>query len=161
MRPWFLIPLAFLASACGLVDPGGWRERDVYERELARWRAEGIHSYSFEMQKGCFCPPEEMVRVRVEVVADSIVAVHGVAGDTLIPRNPDYGYAAYQTVEGLFGVIEHALENDHEITVRYDRELHYPREINIDIPNTQDGGARISADGLQARSDPAVALRSD
>ncbi len=99
----------------------------------ALWEKAALSSYEYGYRKFCEChrdsPPETIVSVRDGEVfrvrhrpADSPVEVPADA--------KNLGY--YWTVEGLFDLVESALERGVEVRVAYDAALGYPREIYID-----------------------------
>lgn len=119
--------LHLIVAACA--DPLSGQQKDlVTNREL--WEAEAISEYSFRLQVLCFCPPEVTDPVILEISQDSIIAVVDAASGEPVESAR---FRNYYTVDGLFGVIENAIDREaHELVVTYDAVLHYPTRIVID-----------------------------
>jgi hypothetical protein len=99
----------------------------------ARWQGAALSMYEYGYHKYCEChresPPETVVSVR----NGTVVAVrHRPAGSDVEVPAADKNLGYYWTVEGLFGLIESALERGVQVRTVYDASLGYPREIYID-----------------------------
>ena len=95
-----------------------------------KWNAQKINNYEIEMQKICFCPPD-VVRLMIFVITDNeISSVRYADSDERV--DPNF-YDDYNTLNGLFELAEEALEqNPEELSVIYDDEYGYIKQISID-----------------------------
>jgi hypothetical protein len=95
-----------------------------------QWAAQNIADYKYTLRISCFCPPEVVGPVVIEVrnrAAASVTVVE--SGE---PANAQY-FSRYDTVEKLFAVIQAAMDdNADSISVTYDSALGYPTHISID-----------------------------
>lgn len=99
-------------------------------RGRERWAAAGMTAYQFHLRRSCFCSPEYMAEVIIEVVHGAIQTVR--YADTGEPIGADR-FFAYETVEDLFDIIENAIENDVVgVYVTYDIVDGYPLSVEID-----------------------------
>ena len=95
----------------------------------ARWEAQGLDDYVFELGTTCFCPPEYLGPFLVEVVDGSVASVAFADGTDADP--PSDG--PYRTVDDIFDVIETAIaEEADELRVTYDPETGVPVDLWID-----------------------------
>ncbi|MEM7415244.1 MAG: DUF6174 domain-containing protein [Gemmatimonadota bacterium] len=101
----------------------------AFYRQL--WESSAPASYSFALRHTCFCgiPVLEPVRVTVGpsgIVSQVFVSTNEPVGAELSEVWPD--------VDGLFSVLEDALERDAErIDVTWNTAMGYPAEIYIDF----------------------------
>ncbi len=112
--------------------PLGLAERDSLVRDAhahrAAWRARHIMDYRLRVAVGCFCPWPSTPAV-IDVRGGVVVALRDTSGRSAgPPREP---WSAY-TVEGMFDLIEHAVEKDDILDVSYDACLNYPTAIRGD-----------------------------
>lgn len=95
----------------------------------ARWEAQGLDDYVFELGTTCFCPPEYLGPFLVEVVDGSVASVAFADGSDADP--PADG--PYRTIGDIFDVIETAIaEEADELRVSYDPETGVPVDLWID-----------------------------
>lgn len=127
-RTWSLASgLVVVAAACSsAVGP----ELESLESARARWEAAGVTSYSFVMQRFCFCGHDLHRPVRIDVGSEGVLsAVYVDDGEPLgIPLDE------VDTIESLFAEIQDALDRDaHEVLAEYDAGLGYPKSVSIDF----------------------------
>jgi hypothetical protein len=127
--------LLFGCSLLGLGDD----QQDELAKHRTLWETRELSDYRLTLEKGCFCIPW-LYPATIVVLDDTVAAVlDPETGDTL--RNPRTGMSAlrrapdsYRTVDGLFGVIERAIQEDyHRLSVTYDEHLGYPERIDFEI----------------------------
>lgn len=99
----------------------------------ARWRAAALGDYEYGYHKFCEChrdaPPETLVTVR----GGEVVRVrHRPQGYALEVPAEDRNLQYYWTMEGLFDLLDSAIERGVTVRARYDAELGYPTELYID-----------------------------
>lgn len=123
--------LAFLVTAagCGILEPDGEARSDL-EVNRARWEEVRPQSYSMVLTRLCFCAPVGIGPVRIQVVGTT--AVERVYVDSGEPVSESLA-PHFPTVDGLFDVLEDALDRDaHQIRVTYDEDTGIPVDLWID-----------------------------
>ena len=121
-----LAAILLLASlACG--DSTG-PEMDRLSEQRALWEAQGLQNYTYDVQRVCFCPFREGVRVTVS--NGSVAGATDLAtGEVLEPSEVQF----YLTIDGLFDLVQNAYDrNAHEVQVEFDPSRGYPTRIYID-----------------------------
>ena len=126
-------------SGCGenSLDVGEVRDLAVAER---RWAERGFGDYAFVTRQTCFCSPELLLQVEVEVRGGQIASVRDVAADTLLSAELN---SARYTIEDLFLIIRQAAGNDlvTDVAVTFDPTLGYPVSAAISYdPSILDAG---------------------
>lgn len=119
--------LALLAvTACS--DPLG-PEEDAFQVARARWAAARVSSYTYDLQRLCFCGQEYTSVVSIVVEDDEIVsATYRDSGDPF--TDP---FTELYTVDDLFNEILDAIRREaYSLNVEYDPVLGYPTDIAID-----------------------------
>jgi uncharacterized protein DUF6174 len=117
------------ASSCRLlIGPDAGDTRDLRQAR-ERWASRGLSSYEYVVRNQCFCGYGG-VAVRVVVSQGSVQSVTVVAtGEPVDPTSR----AAYRDVEGLFGVIDDAIDQDAaRLDVDYDDLYGFPVRVFID-----------------------------
>ena len=97
--------------------------RDAHAHRTA-WRARHIMDYRLRVAVGCFCPWPSSPGV-LDVRNGRAVALRDSSGRATPLREP---WSAY-TVEGMFDLIEQAVEKNDILEVSYDACLDYPIAI--------------------------------
>lgn len=122
----------FAAFACS--DPLGPHEGRLEEARVA-WALAGPAGYEFVFQRFCFCGPDTVRPVRIDVRFGEVSAVTVVETD-----EPLADLSSFPTIEDLFAEIEDAIERDaYSLDARYDGDLGYPVDVSIDyIENAVD-----------------------
>lgn len=101
--------------------------RDLLAAET-KWRQNKPRSYSYTLQRSCFCMPEFLKPIQIEILGNTVTRAT-VEGVPL----PLERRANALTVEGLFEIIREAIDDKaHRIDVQYDAEYGFPRSISID-----------------------------
>ncbi len=118
--PLLIVPLAACAP-------------DELEAQRQVWAERGGSDYRVTVQRQCFCPDTDPVEVTVtggEVVQAIRSPLPGGTGSAEPLDAADY--EDWFTVDGLFAVVEAALEQADDVAVRYDPTLGHPTSIEID-----------------------------
>jgi len=121
---------AIVAAACGVTGPSGRHagEQARLDQARAQWRAQGIADYTYVFSRGCFCVEEAREPVTITVRGGAIASVVSVAGG--VSRGP----AQYPTVEGLFDLVQDAIDEDADaIRTEYDPARGYLASAWLDI----------------------------
>lgn len=125
---WFVV-VALVSAGCLTTGPEDDLARDVaFYRDL--WESTGPASYTFVLRRTCFCGPPVIEPVRLTVGPSGIESAEFVDIDEpILPEFVD----TWPDIDGLFDVIEDALERDAErIDVTWNTAVGYPAEIYID-----------------------------
>jgi len=144
MRRLALLALVLTLAACE--SPTGPSDREQLLQARARWDANGSDSYSFEINRGCFCVlGGRLVEVTVQdgaVVAAQYLDSKGPVDATLL------GYVP--TVPDLFDLIQDAIDRQAvSFVASYDPVYGYPTSIEIDYSaTTADDELRYTARAL-------------
>ena len=103
-------------------------EVDRLGEQRALWQALGLNDYTYDVQRICFCPFRE--GVRVTVVDGAVAGATDLAtGEVLEPNEVQW----YLTIDDLFDLVQDAYdENAHEVQVEFDPSRGYPTRIYID-----------------------------
>ncbi|MBD2505038.1 DUF6174 domain-containing protein [Anabaena azotica] len=100
----------------------------TFNRNL--WNKQNISSYRYTLSNSCFCITDARGPVIIEVRNGKTTSITSVA--TGNPVNPDF-FQNYDTIPKLFNVIQDAIARQaSSLTVSYDHQLGYPKQINID-----------------------------
>jgi hypothetical protein len=131
MRRFALVALALALAACE--SPTGPSNREQLLQARARWSANGSDSYSFEINRGCFCVlGGRLVEVTVQdgaVVSAQYLDSKGPVEPTLLAYLP--------TVPDLFDLIQDAIDRQAvSFDAGYDPLYGYPTSIAIDYSAT-------------------------
>jgi hypothetical protein len=114
------------------------RDRDLrdLDRHRDEWRAQQIHAYVFEYNRSCFCPPEILRRVRIDVRGDTIFRVTDVQSGSDVTH---LEFARWPTIDSLFASARRTISNDDwKYEIEYDPTFSYVRRFSGDIPNAAD-----------------------
>jgi len=141
------LPLLLATAACSLSGPG--EEMDPVVRlaeSRARWAANGASEYELALRRSCGeCLPDAAAAVIVSVAAGRRAVSLAQNGQ---PLDPSFA-ALYPDVDGLFDLIESALESGGTVEVEYDRDLGFPRSVSIDqVPGAVDDEFGYVVDAL-------------
>lgn len=128
-----LVSLALLVAATGwscniIIGPGGPDRHELREaREL--WAVRGPVDYEYVVRNQCFCMLGG-VAVRVVVENGSVESATIVETGQPVPSS---SAQAYRDIEGLFGVIEDAIDRDAvRLDAEYDNAYGFPSLVWID-----------------------------
>jgi hypothetical protein len=125
-----LILLSSFAASCGLTEPSGPHAAEQTQLQSARrlWRSQGLNDYTYTFSRSCFCVTEYREPATITVRAGAIVSATSVANG----RARDLAW--YHTVEGLFDLIQTAIDEDAAtLRVEYDSTRGYVTSAYIDI----------------------------
>ena len=128
LAPLFVL-LAGLAWSCNIVvGPDGPDGRDLRSAQ-ALWARRGPVDYEYVVRNQCFCGLGG-VPVRVAVVNGSVQSATIVATGQPVPSS---SLQMYRDIEGLFGVLEDAIERDAvRVDAEYDDTFGFPSLVAID-----------------------------
>lgn len=142
------VALVLVGVSCSVLGLDEYdRERDRLEAARAQWRAQGFDSYSFMLQRLCFCAggtdPATVVVHKGERISVTVVET----GEPVPAEFAQY----YLTVAELFDFIEDAIDREaYSIEVEYEASLGYPTSIAIDyLRNVIDEEMAFEASALQ------------
>jgi hypothetical protein len=117
-------------AACGILGVGEDSNRELLERNLRKWANNAPADYHFVFQRVCFCPQEIVAPVEVTVADGVVVSRRYVESGQ--PVTAQYT-ALFPTMEGVFEVIEDALDRDADrLEVTYDGRYGLPTDATID-----------------------------
>jgi hypothetical protein len=129
MRAGALVIVAALVA----VLPGLGSADPALDAARARWRQAGLASYEYGYRKFCEChrdaPPETVVSVRDGKVVN---VRHRPVGFTTEVPAAEKNFEYYWTVDGLFELLQTALDRQVQVRAEYDAKLGFPTQIHID-----------------------------
>jgi hypothetical protein len=120
-----LLIAALLLPGCSVLGIGEHLS-DGLKDEKAKWLAQGIHNYTYELTLLCFCGFTDPVVVTV--MNDAVTSVVVKSTGAPAPSNP-----MYRTIPGLYDYLIDAAGRADEMEVDYDRAAHLPTEARIDF----------------------------
>lgn len=122
-----LAAISLTMAACGGAESP---EQAALDDALTTWSSTEHAHYRMTTQRSCECLPEYVQPIVVEVMDNAIVsAVYESSGD---PVSADV-QATLHTVDGMFGVIQDAIDEDaYRLVVSYDPTRGFPVDIFID-----------------------------
>jgi len=86
-------------------------------------------AYRFQFRRHCFCGPDVVRLLRIQVLDDEVVAVHDVETGEPVTQP----IASFPTIDDLFAEIEDAIQRKaFRIQATYDDERGYPIDVSID-----------------------------
>ena len=123
--------LAILAAliGAGCSDVLGPQQDDL-SAARARWAVAGPENYLFELQRSCFCGPDFLRAVEIQVQSGAVFSAIYV--DTQEPI--DEPLNTVPTIEDLFDEIQDAIDREaFRLDVVYSEDLGYPLSVSIDF----------------------------
>lgn len=130
-----VIPLtALLLVSCsgGSSSQTGSDEAAGLRRAQARWARAGVRDYAYTVRVLAFAPGVQRP-ARVTVQNGRTVSITPGDNDPTLLENNGQVFAAYATLDDLFGVIQRAINaRADSLDVDYDPTLGYPTRITID-----------------------------
>jgi hypothetical protein len=122
-----------LLAVVGCASPTAPSDRAQLEQARARWAAQGGDSYSFELQRDCFCLLAGR-RISITVENGAVTTAEDANSKDTIAQT----FLVYLlTVPDLFDLISSALDSGvAALSVSYDRLYGYPTHIAIDYSAT-------------------------
>ncbi|HEX7025573.1 MAG TPA: DUF6174 domain-containing protein [Gemmatimonadales bacterium] len=146
LRRLALPVLALLLAVTGCEAPTAPGDRDALAEARARWRAGGSLSYSYELNRSCFCLLAGRA-MRVTVDAGSVVSAEYIDSRTGV----EAALLTYvPTIPDLFDLAEDALDRRADyFAAEYDPTYGFPTRIEIDYSSSAaDDEVAISARNL-------------
>ena len=138
-RPGLVLLLSFAVGGC---SAGGGVPEDLAEAR-AVWDSRSIHDYTMTIQQTCFCPPELLQPLAVEVTDGQVNNITGLERPL---EHAELLDTRRLTVEGLFRFIENARTREPaRLTVEFSPKYGIPVSIQYD------GDTMIADDELQYR----------
>ncbi|HET9709032.1 MAG TPA: DUF6174 domain-containing protein [Gemmatimonadales bacterium] len=130
----FGLSLVLCSVSCG--DPLG-ADRDQLAESQARWGAQGVATYEFDVRISCFCVAASYGSVTISVDNRQVVSV--VRTDSGTPVDSQY-FQGVLTVERMFATLRHFLDAKPAFfTASYDRRWGFPTSLGVDpIRNAAD-----------------------
>ena len=121
---WTLSVLALGCSALSVDKP----ELDRLQSEHRAWDALGIVDYDMVFEVNCFCDPDTLKPVRIQVRGDQVISiVRAVTGEEV----PASQWENYPNIDQLYTRLEtYFARDDTEATATYDADYHFPVRVN-------------------------------
>ncbi|MCG8466881.1 MAG: DUF6174 domain-containing protein [Gemmatimonadetes bacterium] len=121
---WIVVAL----TAVGCSSPLG-PEQDDLSAARARWASLSPDRYTFVLQRSCFCPPETVRPMRIEVLGS--IVNEAVYSDTEEPVA--IPLEQVPTIDDLFDEIQGAIDDDaFLVDATYDPDRGFPTSVSID-----------------------------
>ena len=124
----WLATASLALTAVGCTDALGL-EQDALATARARWALTDADNYRFKFRRSCFCAPDFVRPVRIEIL-DGIVS-SAVYVDTEEPISLPLTSVA--TIDDLFDEIQDAMDGmAFSVIADYDADMGYPTSVSID-----------------------------
>ncbi len=139
--------IALLAVTPLGCSDGTGLEQDPLEAARARWAETNAADYIFEFRRSCFCPPDFVRSVRIEVLDGVVSSAVYVDTEEAIPLP----LTSVPTIDDLFDEIGDALEGAaFSVIADYDADMGYPTSVSIDfIENAIDDEMAFTVSSFQ------------
>ncbi len=111
----------------------------------SRWERSSLRAYTYTMRTDCFCPPEYVAAVDVQVVGANVTSVTFVDAEFTgeVPEQQRFG-----TINELLEIVQDGHDrNAYSIRAEYDAQMGFPVEVFIDYEATmadEEHGFRVS-----------------
>ncbi|RTZ65716.1 MAG: hypothetical protein DSZ29_03910 [Aquificaceae bacterium] len=136
-----------------LTDTSPSDTQTTLDKNKQKWADSGIKNYSYEFRRSCFCLPDYTRPVKTTVENGEVKSSHYANGNQ--ETVPDQFKENKQSVNGLFDIIQKAIDNGRQLEVSYDSKTGMPTKIVIDRDQMPvDGGQTITAGNLQDLDHP-------
>ena len=125
--PWIALLAATVTGACdtGVLRP----QREALDAARVQWAVANVTSYTFEVQRHCFCLDRYVRPMWIQVVDGVVVSAVYADDGTHLPDEIEP-----PTVAGLFDEIQAAIDQDaHSVEASYHVDLGYPTDVSIDF----------------------------
>lgn len=125
-RAGWLVLTLFVVGCSSPLGP----EQDSLASARARWNALSLDGYTYQFRRACFCPPEFVREMRIEVLGD--VVNSAIYVDTSEPVTlPE---ADIPTIDDLLAEIQAAIDSEAFLVVAtYDQTQGFPTSVSIDF----------------------------
>jgi hypothetical protein len=122
-----LVAWLFLPKLSNLWELGQARQR---------WSAAQISHYRYVGKPSCFCPPEYLRALRIEISNGQVVSrVYDEDGSKLMLKESQ----GLGTIEAQFDMIQETVQQGGKVRATYDRQFGYPTIVALDpIPDAMD-----------------------
>lgn len=125
----WLAGLLLIGSGCGTTGPSSGPLAELERAERA-WERAGLASYTYAVERLCFCAPDGRGPVRVRVEGGEVTGRAYVDSGGPVPGPLAESFPA---VEGLFEILRSALDaGAHDVRVTYHPQLGLPVDFFID-----------------------------
>jgi hypothetical protein len=121
-----IIAAHMLLAACAPAAPspeGG----EGPDAPVSAWQARGLRDYAFDFERQCFCVPEAVQPVRIEVRGGEITEVRSRDTGEVVPLSPAI---PWYTVDELLRQADVAQADGQEVRVEYHADG-FPSQIEI------------------------------
>jgi hypothetical protein len=139
MKSWkYIVLLLFVAVACKKET-----STEPLSDPFERWRSFGIHNYTIDQVRTCFCP-NASIPMRLTVRSDTVFSVTRISDGTAITFSESQ---PYWSVEKLFANIKSLQDS---MVIRYNDKYGYPEYLDINpAGHPVDAGALYQTSNLQ------------
>ena len=129
---WALVPLV---AGCVIFSSDEGDVQMELDTNRGKWEVAAIQDYRMSFQRICFfCSVELSLPVRVTVREDEITEI--LDQETGEPLENEFNLAFF-TINEIFDFIQESIDsNAVEIAIRYDSQLGYPTDVEIDLSRT-------------------------
>ena len=124
-----VLALSGVVAACHVFEPHARDELQELRENRDKWRQHAPASYSYVLQRLCFCGGDMIRPVRIVVVNGERVSARYLATDEAVPEE---WLKFFPTMEGLFDTLEQAIRTADAIEVTYERTRGFPITAEID-----------------------------
>jgi hypothetical protein len=128
--------------------PNGDMYQSLLNKARSKWNKLNLDYYEYEYMQYCFCI-NAGIPFAVQVKYNTIISIINKNDGTEVP---EYQYEYFHTIDGLFDIIQEAIDNNYHImSLAFDPVYFYPAEISIDyIKNAIDDEMTYLASKLRA-----------
>jgi len=122
---------SYLVGNLAMAFPNFEKERRILEENRDKWRKAGVGgSYIFDLHFLCFCTENLGRDVSLRVMDGWIESYDYADQNGEVPID---SRSMYRTVDGLFDLIEKAMDDEYfGVVVTYDEQFGYPLDISLD-----------------------------
>ncbi len=123
-----LVTALLALTPVGCTDATG-PEQDALAAARARWAQTDASNYVFELQRSCFCAPDFVRPVRIEIRDGLVSSAVYVDTEEPIPTP----LTSVPTIDDLFDEIQDAIDGGaFSVIADYDAGIGYPISVSID-----------------------------
>lgn len=133
------ILILVLTPASGVTACGPAKPQSPLAENRAKWQAQGIQHYRFNLSISCFCPFQEQMPLTIEVQNGKVVSISARDGEDVTPFLESYSRS--DTIDKLFNIIASAEGSADELEIEYNPTYGFPSLVWIDyMKNAVDPG---------------------
>jgi hypothetical protein len=112
------------------------------------WASQNLSSYTYTLQRSCFCPEEYTKAMRLEVRNGALTSVKYVDSGADVPAKVRPGVFK---IEAFFDLIDSTLASGTVENLAFDATFGFPTQMNLDpIPMAADDETAYSLSNLKA-----------